>query len=67
MALDPADTIVASAGATHPLAAWLDALRPNGRLLFPMTTNDQWGGMLLVTRREARKIRGTFRVPGMFY
>jgi protein-L-isoaspartate(D-aspartate) O-methyltransferase len=33
---DPADVIFASAGATHPLPAWLDALKPGGRLLFPM-------------------------------
>src|SRR5262249_28629894 len=45
------DVIVASAGATHPLPSWLDALRPGGRLLFPMTTfRDGPGAMLLVTR-----------------
>ena len=45
------DAIVASAGATHPLHSWLDALRPGGRLLFPMTTlRDGPGAMLLVTR-----------------
>ena len=47
--LDPADIIIASAGATHPLPGWLDALNPGGRLLMPMTAVDQWGGMLLVT------------------
>jgi protein-L-isoaspartate(D-aspartate) O-methyltransferase len=35
---DPADVILASAGATHPLQSWLDALKPEGRLLFPMTS-----------------------------
>lgn len=34
---EPADLIVASAGATHPLRSWLNALKPGGRLLFPMT------------------------------
>ncbi len=51
IALDPADVVVASAGATHPLASWLDALKPGGRLLFPMTSNEGPGGMLLVTRQ----------------
>lgn len=53
MALPPADLVVASAGATHPLASWLDALKPGGQLLFPMTSARGPGGMLLVTRREA--------------
>ena len=48
---EPADAIVASAGATHPPLSWLDALRPGGRLLFPMTTfRDGPGAMLLVMR-----------------
>src|SRR5579863_2793305 len=34
---DPADAIVVSAGATHPLPAWLAALKPGGKLLFPLT------------------------------
>jgi protein-L-isoaspartate(D-aspartate) O-methyltransferase len=50
-ALPRADLIVASAGATHPLAAWLDALAPGGQLLFPMTSSQGPGAMLLVTRR----------------
>ena len=35
---DPADVIVVSAGATHPLPAWLAALKPEGKLLFPLTS-----------------------------
>lgn len=50
-ALPEADAIVASAGATHPLALWLDALKPDGQLLFPMTSTYGPGGMLLITRR----------------
>jgi protein-L-isoaspartate(D-aspartate) O-methyltransferase len=46
----PVGVIVASAGATHPLPAWLDALKPGGRLAFPMTGTGGRGGMLLVTR-----------------
>ena len=49
MVFEPADLIIASAGATHPLRSWLDALKPGGRLMFPMTATRR-GGMLLVTR-----------------
>jgi len=38
------DAIFVSAGMTHPLEAWLDALRPGGRLVFPLTfTMEQMG------------------------
>jgi protein-L-isoaspartate(D-aspartate) O-methyltransferase len=46
-----ADVVYVSAGATRPVAAWLDALEPGGRLLFPLTPDHGWGIMLLVTRR----------------
>jgi protein-L-isoaspartate(D-aspartate) O-methyltransferase len=49
-ALPEADAIYVSAGATHPDLFWLDALADRGRLLFPLTGGDMWGGMLLVTR-----------------
>jgi protein-L-isoaspartate(D-aspartate) O-methyltransferase len=46
------DVIVVSAGATHPMPAWLDALRPGGRLVFPLTS-ERFGGFLLkVTRGD---------------
>ena len=48
--LPSADVIYVNAGATHPLAAWLDALNVGGRLIFPLTPNDGLGCMLLVTR-----------------
>jgi protein-L-isoaspartate(D-aspartate) O-methyltransferase len=48
LSFDPVDLIIASAGATHPLSSWLDALKLGGRLLFPMTAARR-GGMLLVT------------------
>ena len=31
------DAVLINAGATHPQAAWLDALAPDGRLIFPLT------------------------------
>jgi protein-L-isoaspartate(D-aspartate) O-methyltransferase len=47
------DAIVASAGATHPRAVWLDSLKLGGRLLVPLTAEDRGGVMLLATRQEA--------------
>jgi protein-L-isoaspartate(D-aspartate) O-methyltransferase len=48
--LPASDVIYVNAGATHPVAAWLDALRVNGRLIFPLTPDEGAGCMLLVTR-----------------
>jgi protein-L-isoaspartate(D-aspartate) O-methyltransferase len=39
---DAADGVYVNAGATHPPAAWLDALAPGGRLLLPLTTDEGW-------------------------
>ena len=47
---EPADVIVASAGATHPLPSWLAAVKPGGRLLFPLTSTGGAGAMALLTR-----------------
>ena len=52
-AIADADVIYVNAGATHPLASWLDALRIGGRLTFPLTPNEGFGCMLLLTRRSA--------------
>jgi protein-L-isoaspartate(D-aspartate) O-methyltransferase len=51
--LPECDVIYVNAGATHPPAAWLDALRVGGRLVFPLTPNEGFGVMLLVTRQTA--------------
>jgi protein-L-isoaspartate(D-aspartate) O-methyltransferase len=48
---DAVDLIVASAGATHPLPQWLDALPPGGQLLLPLTGERGWGQTLIATRR----------------
>ncbi|HVE48200.1 MAG TPA: protein-L-isoaspartate(D-aspartate) O-methyltransferase [Casimicrobiaceae bacterium] len=50
-ALPGSDIIYVNAGATHPLAAWLDALAVGGRLVFPLTPDEGVGCMLMVTRR----------------
>ena len=50
--LPNADLIYVSAGATHPFPSWLDALNVGGRLVFPLTTDEWLGFMLLVTRKS---------------
>ena len=49
---EPADIVVASAGATHPPLSWLAAVKPGGRLLFPLTSTGGGGAMALLTRRS---------------
>lgn len=46
---DPADGIYVNAGATRPIRLWLDKLRPGGRLVMMLTTDDSWGQILKVT------------------
>jgi protein-L-isoaspartate(D-aspartate) O-methyltransferase len=53
--LPACDVIYVSAGATHPLAAWLDALRARGRLMFPLTADAGAGCMLRVTRVDEQR------------
>lgn len=48
--LPAADVVYASCGASHPPDDWLDALRPGGRLIFPLTRDDGGGAMLQVER-----------------
>ena len=67
-ALPVADVIYVNAGASHPPACWLDALRPGGRLLFPLTAESGNGMMMLVTRTAeqayaARVVCGAMFIP----
>jgi len=55
---DAVDVIVASAGVTHPLLSWLDALKPGGRLLLPMTTAGKLRDGELSTERIALSAGG---------
>jgi protein-L-isoaspartate(D-aspartate) O-methyltransferase len=55
--LPATDVMYVSAGASHPPALWLDALRANGRLLFPLTADDGIGAMLLVTHLGGERYR----------
>ena len=50
--LPKADAIYVNAAASHPLRAWLDALKVGGRLLFPLQAAQSNGAMLLITRPE---------------
>ena len=50
--LPQADAIYVSAAASHPVRAWLDALKPGGRLVFPLQAVSSSGAMLIVTRPE---------------
>jgi protein-L-isoaspartate(D-aspartate) O-methyltransferase len=48
--LPSADAIYVNAGITQPQWAWLEALRPEGRLLFPLQAPWALGGMLLIEK-----------------
>ncbi len=48
--LPKADAVYVNAAASHPVRAWLDALKPGGRLLFPLQAAHSSGAMLLITR-----------------
>ena len=49
--LPDCDLLYVSAACAEPLGVWLDALRPGGRLLFPMEPEGSPGRMLLVTKQ----------------
>ena len=51
-ALPKAGCIYVNAAASHPVRAWLDALKVGGRLLFPLQAAHSTGNMLLITRPE---------------
>lgn len=51
-ALPRADVVYVNAGISHPSMNWLEALRPGGRLLFPLQGERAQGGMLLVEKLE---------------
>ena len=51
--LPEADAVYVNAAASHPVRAWLDALKPGGRLVFPLQSANSSGAMLMVTRPHA--------------
>jgi protein-L-isoaspartate(D-aspartate) O-methyltransferase len=50
--LPKVDAIYVCAGITQPSWAWLDAMRPGARLLFPLQPERGLGGMLLLKRPD---------------
>lgn len=54
----PFDLVVAFAGVTHPAPIWQSALKPEGRMLLPLTGDDWWGAMVLFAR-SGDALRGT--------
>jgi protein-L-isoaspartate(D-aspartate) O-methyltransferase len=67
--LPEADVLYVNAAASHPVRAWLDALKPGGRLVFPLHAAGSSGAMLVVTRPErgeawpARLLTGVVFIP----
>jgi protein-L-isoaspartate(D-aspartate) O-methyltransferase len=51
--LPASDLIYVNAGVMAPPCAWLQALRPQGRLIFPWRPSDEVGLTLLITRTDA--------------
>ncbi len=64
--LPPADVVYVNAGATHPPAVWLDALKTGGRLIFPLTGSKNFGVMLLVTRKDQDSYAARVVIPAGF-
>jgi len=55
----PIDAVLINAGGTHPRSAWLDSLKPAGRMIIPLTTENGRGGVLRV-KRELRGYAARF-------
>ncbi len=64
--LPACDVIYVNAGATEPMPVWLDALKPGGRLLFPLTPTAGVGAMLLITRRNEELYDARFLMQVQF-
>ena len=67
----PSDAILVNAGATHPRAAWLDSLRPGGRLILPLTVSNDSdtpdSGQILKVKREPNGFTASFICPTMIF
>ena len=64
--LPECDVVYVNAGATGPLEVWTSALRPGGRLLFPLTPAQGAGYMLMVTRTAAGAFAAKFVCGAIF-
>jgi protein-L-isoaspartate(D-aspartate) O-methyltransferase len=59
------DVIVVNAGASHPLPAWLAALKPGGRMLLPLTADDWQGAAFRIERLAEAGPYGASAVSGV--
>jgi protein-L-isoaspartate(D-aspartate) O-methyltransferase len=64
--LPECDAIYVNAAAAEPMAIWLDALRPDRRLLFPLAATDGTGEMLMLTRKSEVEYAARFLCPVQF-
>lgn len=64
--LPACDALYVNAAASQPLAVWLDALTPGGRLLFPLAPSGAPGAMLLLTRQAGSRFAARFLVQAHF-
>lgn len=62
----PADVIYVNAGLTDVPAVWLDALRPGGRLVLPLTPTERLGCMVIITRRSSGAYAARVFSPAAF-
>ncbi len=67
--LPPSDVIYVCAGATGPVRHWLEALKPGGRLIFPLTPDNGFGAILRLTAPANTTFadhEAAFITPAMF-
>jgi protein-L-isoaspartate(D-aspartate) O-methyltransferase len=62
----PADLILVSAGATHPVDHWLDGLKDGGQLVLPLTP-DTGAGIVIGIRRRGERFFATLLSPIFIY
>jgi protein-L-isoaspartate(D-aspartate) O-methyltransferase len=74
MALPPADLVLVNAGAARPADTWLDALKPGGRLILPLTAESIGPGtpitrgvVFLIERRADESYAARCISPTMIY
>lgn len=69
--LEPADAILVNAGTPRPADTWLDALKPDGRLVLPLATRveDDGGtrGAIFLIRRDAEGYAATSKSGTLIY
>src|SRR5262249_34894836 len=67
----PVDAVLVNAGATSPIAIWMDNLKPGGKLIVPLTISQGpgkiGGGMLLSVKREKNGYKASFISPIAIY